>query len=59
MPHSQEAALSLGDDFLHICAKYNSFKGETNSSRDSKILRNYRLPLEFLNPLLKYKINLL
>lgn len=57
-PHSQKASLSLGDDFLHVCVKYNTFKGETNFSCYSKILRNYQLPLEFLNPLLKYKINL-
>lgn len=58
MPHFHMAALILCDGSLHIHAKYNHFKGETNSIGYSKILRNYKLPLKFLNPLLKYKINL-
>lgn len=52
------AALTLGDSPLYIHTKYIHFKGETNSIGYSKALRNYKLPLKFLYPLLEYKINL-
>lgn len=52
------AALTLGESPLYSHTKYIHFKGETNATGYVKTLRNYKLLLKVLYPLIKYKINL-